>query len=179
MSYSRNHCQINIKELLLYIFFKEVYIFHFSSVQFSHSHVSNSLWPHGLQHARVPCPSPTPGACSNSCPSSWWCHQTSHPLLFPSPPAFNLSQHQTLFQWVSSLHQVAKVLEFQFQHQSFQWMFRTDFLYDSLVWSCCLRGSQESSPIPQFKSINSSALSFLYGPTLTSIHGYWKNHIFD
>ena len=54
--------------------------------------------------------------------------QTSHPLLTPSPPTFNLSQHQGLFQWVSSLHQVAKVLEFQLQHQSFQWIFRTDFL---------------------------------------------------
>ena len=56
--------------------------------------------------------------------------QASHPLVSPSPPAFNLSQHQCLFQWVSSLHQVAKVLEFQLQHQSFQWIFRTDFLQD-------------------------------------------------
>ena len=54
--------------------------------------------------------------------------QLSHPLSFPSPPAFNLSQHQGLFKWVSSLHQVAKVLEFQLQHQSFQWIFRTDLL---------------------------------------------------
>ena len=54
--------------------------------------------------------------------------QTSHPLSSPSPPAFNLSQHQGLFKWVSSLHQVAKVLELQLQHQSFQWIFRTDFL---------------------------------------------------
>ena len=54
--------------------------------------------------------------------------QPSHPLLFPSPPTFNLSQHQGLFQWVNSLHQVAKGLEFQLQYQSFQWIFRTDFL---------------------------------------------------
>ena len=54
--------------------------------------------------------------------------QPSHPLSTPSPPAFNLSQHQGLFQWVSSSHQVAKVLEFQLQHQSFQWIYRTDFL---------------------------------------------------
>ena len=53
--------------------------------------------------------------------------QPSHPLSSPSPPAFNLSQHQGLFKWVDSLHQVAKVLEFQLQHQSFQWIFRTDF----------------------------------------------------
>ena len=54
--------------------------------------------------------------------------QPSDPLSSPSPPAFNLSQHQGLFNWVSSLHQIAKVLEFQLQHQSFQWIFRTDFL---------------------------------------------------
>ena len=90
----------------------------------------------------------------------------SRPLSSPSPPAFNLSQHQGLFQWVSSSHQVAKVLEFQLQHQSFQWIFRTDFLYDGLVGSpCSPRDSQESSPTPHFKSINFSALNFLHSPT--------------
>ena len=94
--------------------------------------------------------------------------QPSHPLSSPSPPAFNLSQHQDLFYCVSSSYQVAKVFEFQFQHQSFQWIFRTDFLYDGLVWSpCSPRDSQESSPTPQFKNINSLVLSFLYSPTLT------------
>jgi len=89
--------------------------------------------------------------------------QPSHPLSSPSPPAFNLSQHQGLFQWVSSLHQVAKVLEFQLWHESFQWIFRTDFLQDWLVWSpCSPRNSQESSSTLQFKSINSLVLSFLY-----------------
>ena len=103
-----------------------------------------------------------------------------HPLLSPSPPAFNLSQHQGLFQWISSSHQVAKVLEFQLQHQSLQWTFRTDFLEDGLVGSpCSPRDSQESSPTPQFKSINLLVLSFLYSPTLTSIHDYWKNHSFN
>ena len=88
--------------------------------------------------------------------------QLSHPLLFPSRPTFNLSQHHGLFKWISSSHQVAKVLEFQLQHQSFQWIFRTDFLQDRLVGSpCSPRDSQESSPAPQFKSISSSALSFL------------------
>ena len=92
----------------------------------------------------------------------------SHPLLSPSPPAPNPSQHQGLFQWVSSLHQVAKVLEFQLQPQSFQWTPRIDLLYDGLVgFPCSLRDSQESSPTPQFKSINSLALSFLYRPALT------------
>ena len=97
-----------------------------SSVQFSLSVVFNSLWPHGLQHTRPPCPSPTPRVYSNSCPPSQWCHQTSHPLSSPSP-AFKLSQHQGLFKWVSSTHQVAKVLEFKLQNQSFQWAFTADF----------------------------------------------------
>ena len=106
--------------------------------------------------------------------------QPSHLLSSPSPPAFNLSQHQGLFKWVSSLHQVAKGLEFQLQYQSLQWTPRTGLLNDGLVESpCSLRDSQESSPTPQFKSINSSALSFLYSPTLTSIHDHWKNHILD
>ena len=106
--------------------------------------------------------------------------QPSHLLLSPSPPAFNLSQHQGFFQWVSSSHQVAKALELQLQHQSFQWIFRTDLLQNGLVGSpCSPRDSQESSPTPHFKSINSSALSFLYSATLTSIHDYWKNHSFD
>jgi len=89
--------------------------------------------------------------------------QPAHTLSSPSPPAINLPQHQGLFQWGSSLHQVAKVLEFQLQHQSFQWIFRTDSLYDGLVGSaCCPRDSQQSSPTPQSKNINSSALSFLF-----------------
>ena len=80
--------------------------------------------------------------------------QPSHPLSSPSPPTFSLSQHQGLFQWVGSSHQEAKVLEFQLQHQSFQWIFRTDFLQDGLVGSpCSPRACQESSPTPQFKSI--------------------------
>ena len=106
--------------------------------------------------------------------------QPSHPLLSPSPCAFNLSQHQGLFNWVSSSHQLAKVLEFQLQHQSFQWTPRTDLLYDGLGgFPYSPRDSQESSPTPQFKSINSLVLSFLYSPTLTSIHDHWKNHSLD
>ena len=94
--------------------------------------------------------------------------QQSHPLSSPASPTFSLSQHLGLSQWVSSLYQVAKVMEFQLQPQSFKW-FRTDFLQDGLVGSpCCPSDSQESSPIPQFKNINSSVLSFLYSLTLTS-----------
>ena len=106
--------------------------------------------------------------------------QSSHPLSSPSPPAPNPSQNQGLFQWVKSSHEVAKVLEFQLQHQSFQWTPRTDLLSDGLVGSpCSPRDSQESSPTPQFKSISSSVLSFLHSPTLTSIHDHWKNHSLD
>ena len=95
------------------------------SVQFICSVVSDSLRPHGLQHTRFPCPSP---ACSNSRLSSQWCHPTMSSSSSPSPPTFNLSHHQGFFKWVSSLHQVAKVWEFQLQHRSFQWTFRTHFL---------------------------------------------------
>ena len=94
--------------------------------QFSHSVVSDSLSSHGLQHARPPCPSSTPGACSNSCPLSRWCHPTisssvipfsSHLQSFPTSGSFLMGQ---------PLYQVAKILELQ--HQSFQWIFKTDFL---------------------------------------------------
>ena len=91
--------------------------------------------------------------------------QPSHPLSSPSPPAFTLSQHQGLFQLVSSLHQVSKVLELQLQHLPCQWIFRIDFLWDWLVWShCSPRNSQESPPTPEFKGISSLAHSFLYSP---------------
>ena len=106
--------------------------------------------------------------------------QPSHPLSSPSPPAPNPSQHQSLFQCVNSSHEVAKVLEFQLQHHSFQRNPRADLLQNGLVGSpCSPRDSQESSPTPQFKSINSSALSLLHSPTLTSIHDHWKNHSLD
>ena len=148
-----------------------------SSVQVSRSIMSHFLWLHELQHARFPCPSLTPGACSNSCPLNQWCYPTIPSSDVPSPSAFNLSQHQGLFKWVSSSHQVAKLLEFQLQHQSFQWTLRTDLLQNGLVGSpCSSSDSPESSPTPQFKSINSSVLSFLYSSTLTSTHDYWKNH---
>ena len=97
--------------------------------------------------------------------------QPPHPLSPSSPPALNLSQHQGLLQWISSLHQVAKALELPLQHQSFQWIFSTDFPQDGPVWSHCPTESQEASPTPQFESINSVVLSLLYGPTLRSIHG--------
>src|SRR5574337_697553 len=106
--------------------------------------------------------------------------QPSHHLSSPSPPAPNPSQHQSLFQGINSLHEVGKVLDFQLQHHSFQRTPRADLLQNGLGGSpCSPRDSQESSPTPQFKSINSWVLSFLYGSTLTSIHDHWKNHSLD
>ena len=126
------------------------------SVQFSRSVVSDSLWPHELQHARPPCPSPTPRVYSNSCPSNQWCHPaisssaipfSSCPQSLPASGSFPMSQ---LFTWGSQ--------SIGHQHQSVQWTPRTHLLQDGLVGSpCSPRDSQESSPIPQFKSINSSA----------------------
>ena len=148
------------------------------SVQFSRSVVSDSLWPHELQHARPPCPSPTPKVYSNSCPSNRWCHPaisssaipfSSCPQSLPASGSFPMSQ---LFTWGSQ--------SIGHQHQSFQWTPRSHLLHDGLVGSpCSPRDSQESSPTPQFKSINSLALSFLHSPTLTSIHDHWKNHSLD
>ena len=94
-------------------------------VQVSCSVMSDSLRPHWPQHARPPCPSPTPRVYSNSCSLSRWCHPTISSSVIPYF-CLNLSQHQGLFKWVSSSHQVDKLLEFQLQHQSFQWIFRTD-----------------------------------------------------
>ena len=137
------------------------------SVQFNCSVMSDSLRNHRLQHTRPLCPSPTPRVYSSSHPLSQWCHPTISSSVIPFTSCLQSFPASGSFQWVSSSHKVAKVLEFQLQHQSFQWIFRTDFLYDGLVWSpCSPRDSQESSPTPQFKSINSSALNFLYGPTM-------------
>ena len=98
-----------------------------TSVQFSHSVMSNSLWPHGLQNTRLPYTSPTPGAYSNSCPSSRWCHSTisSSVVPFSYLQSFSASGSFPMSHFFVS---GAKVLEFQFQLQSFQWLFRTDFL---------------------------------------------------
>ena len=104
--------------------------------------------------------------------------QSSLPLLPASSPALNLSQHQGLFQWVISSHQVAKGLELQLQHQSFQWIWQGLFPL-GLTSLISLQSKETSSPAPQFESINSSVLSLLYCPTLTSGPNYWKNQSFD
>ena len=122
---------------------------------------------------RLPCPPPSPRVCSNSCPFSRWCHPTISSPFTPFPPALNLSQHQGLFQWGRSSHQVPKVLELQLQHQSFDEHSVLISFRIGLVWfPRCPRDSQDSSPAPQFKSINSLTLSLLYDQTVISTHDY-------
>ena len=147
---------------------------------FSCSIMSNSLQPHGLQNSRPPCPSPSPGPCSNSCPLSWWCHSTilssvvpfsSCLQSFPASGAFLRSWLFTLGGQNIGTSASASVLPMNIQG----W-----FPLDWLVWSsCCTRDSQESSPTPRIKSINSLVFSLLYGPTLTSTHDCWKSQSFD
>ena len=149
-------------------------------VQFSHSVVSNSLRPHGLQHTRPPCPSPAPRACWNSSTSSQWCHPTISSSVipfsswlqsFPKSGSFPVSQFFTSGGQSIGASASPSVLPMNIQ----DWfpLGRTGWI------SLQSRVSQESSPTPQFKSISSSTLNFLYGPPLTSIHDYWKNHSFD
>ena len=144
------------------------------SVQFSHSVVSDSLWPRELQHARPPCPSPTAGVHPNPCPLSWWCHPTisssvvpfsSCPQYFPASGSFQMSQLFTSGGQNTGVSASTSVLPMNTQDWS------------PLVWT---KGdSQELSPTPQFKSINSAVLSFIYSPTLTSTHDHWKNYSLD
>ena len=150
-----------------------VYFLPTASVQFSHSVVSYSLRPHGLQHARLPCPSPTPSVYSNSCPSSQWCHPAISFSVIPFssrlqsfPASGSLQMSQLFASGGQSIGVSASASVFQL-------IFRTDFLLDGLVGSpCSPRDSQESSPTPQFKSINSSVLSFLYSYLLYLLHSF-------
>ena len=103
--------------------------------------------------------------------------QLSHPLSSSSPPAFNLCQHQGLFQWVGSSYQVAKVLELQLSISTSNEY--SGFISFRIDWFDLLAVEEEYYPTPQFKSIHSSSLSLLYGPTVTSIHDYCKKHSFD
>ena len=152
----------------------------FSSVQFSRSVVSDSLRPHESQHARPPRPSPTPGVYPNSYPSSWWCHPailssvvpfSSCPQSLPASGSFPVIQ---LFTWGGQSIGVsasASILPMNIQDWSPSgW---TGWI------SLQSKDSQESSPTPQFKSINSLVLSFLQSPSLTSTHDHWKNHSLD
>ena len=148
-----------------------------SSIQFSRSVESNSLQLHESQHARPPCPSPTPRGHSNSCPSSRWCHPaisssvvpfSSCPQSLPASGSFLMSQFFTWGGQSIGVSALALVLPMNTQDWS------------PLEWTGWISlYSEESSPTPQFKSINSSVLSFFHSPTLTSIHDHWKNHSLD
>ena len=135
--------------------------------------MSDSLWPHGLQHTRLPCPSLTPRAYSNSC---WWCHPTilssvvpfSRLQSFPASGSFPMSQFFTSGGQRIGVSTLTSVLPMNIQDWfPFRW---TGWI------SLRSKGLSEFSPTPQFKSVSSSVLSFLCDPTFTSIHDYWKNH---
>ena len=155
----------------------------YCTVQFSHSVVSNSLRPQGLQHTRLSCPSPTPKACSNSCPSNKWCHPTISSSVIPFssclqsfPPSgtFPMSQFFTSGHQSIGVSTSASVLPMNIQ----DW-FPLGFTGWISLQSKGPRDSEESSLTLPNKSINSSALSFLYSPSLTPIHDHWKNHSLD
>ena len=149
-----------------------------SSVQFSHSVVSYSMWPHGLQHTRPPCP--TPGIYSSLWPLSRWYHPiisssvVSFSCLqsFPASGSFQMSQFFASGGQRIGVSASTSVFPINIQ----DWF--------PLGWTGWIslgdpRDSQESSPTPQFKSISPLVFSFLYSPTVTSIHDYWKNRSFD
>ena len=165
---------INIFQFLYYSYIQNTF------VQFSHSVTSDSLRPHGLQHTRPPCTSPAPRVYSDSCPLSQWCLPTiSYSVIpfssrlqsFPESGSFPVSQFFASGGQSIGVSASASVLPMNIQG----WF--------PLGWTgwmdCCPMDSQESSPTPQFKSINFLALSFLYSPSFTSIHDYWKNRSFD
>ena len=139
--------------------------------------MSDSLLLHGLQHTMLPCPSLSPRVCSNSCPLSQWCYLSI--LSSATPFSFCLQYFLASGYFPMSQHQVAKVLELQLKHQSFQWIF--GLISFSIDWFDLLavQGNLQSPPVPQFKSINSLVLILIYSPALTSVHDYWKNHNFD
>ena len=156
----------------------------FSSVQFSRSVMSDFLQPHGLQHARPPCPSSIPRAYFNSCQLSQWCHPTissfvvSFSSRLQSFPASGSSQMSQFFISGGQRNGVSASASAFSPSNEYSGLisFRK---YLQGISPCSLRDSEGSSPTPPFKSINSLALSFCYSSVLTSIHGYWKNHSFD
>ena len=164
-----NKCQIRVRSAkdLLFLFSCQV--------------ISDSLRPHGLQHTRLLCPSPSPRVCSNSCLLSWWCFLTisfsiapfSCLQSFPASRSFPMSQFFASGGQSIGASSPASVLPMNIQG----WF---PLGWTGLVWPpCCPRDSQAFSPALQFKNISSLALVLLYGPTLASIHDYWKNHSFD
>ena len=146
-----------------------------SSVQFSRSVMSDSLQTHGLQHARPPCPSPTPKVHTNPCPLSWWCHPTISSSGIPfssSPQSFPASGSLPMSQFFASGGQSIGVSA----SKSVLPMNTQDLSPLGLAgWiSLQSKGLSRVFSNTTVQSINSSVLSFLYSPTLTSIHDHWK-----
>ena len=140
--------------------------------------MSDSLWPHGLQHTRLPCPSLSACVCSNSCPLSQWCQPTISFFVTPfssclqSFPVSGFFPMSRLF--ASSSQNIGASASISVLPMNIQGWFPVDWL----VWSpCSPRDSQESCPAPQFERTNSLMLK-IYGSTFTSIRDYWKNHSF-
>ena len=140
----------------------------------SHYVLSDSVWPHGLQQVRLLCLPPSPRVCSNSCPLSQWCHPTNSSSVIPFsfclqsfPESGSLQMNQLFPSGGQSFGASASASVIPMNTQ--------DWFLLGLTGSI----SQEPSPAPQFKSINSLALNFLYSLTLTSVHDYWTNHSFD
>jgi len=143
-----------------------------SSLQLSCSVMSNSFWPHGL-HARYLCPSPTPGVYSNSCPLSQWRHPNISSSVIPFSSSLQSFSASGSFQMSQSLASGGQSIWVSASASVLLMNIQDWFPLGGTGWiSCSPRDSQESSPTPQFKSINSSVLSSLYSSTLTSIHDY-------
>ena len=154
----------------------------FSSVQFiSVTQSCPTLYdPMYRSMPGLPVPSPSPGVHSDSRPSSPWCHPAISSSMVPWSSCPQSLPASESFPMINSSHEVAKVLELQLYHHSFQRNPRINLLQNGLVGSpCSPRDSQESSPTPHFKSISSSVLSLFHSPTLTSIRDHWKNHSLD
>ena len=167
--------------LLLFFCGIAVIVWSFVFIQFSSvAQLCMTLQPHGLQYARPPCPPPAPGACSNSWALSWWCHPTisssvvpfsSHLQSFPASGSFQMSQFFASGGQSIGVLALASVLPVNIQ----DW-----FPLGWTGWISLLsKGLSRVFSNTQFKSINSLALSFLYSPTLTPMHDYWKYHSYD
>ena len=141
--------------------------------------MSNSLWPHGLQCARLPCPLLSPRVCSNSCTSSQWCHPTtsSSVTCFSCLQSFTASESFPMsWLFASGGQNIGASVSASALLMNMQGWFPLGL---TALISLLSKDSQESSPAPQFESINSFVFNLFYSPTLTSVHDYWKNYSFD
>ena len=149
------------------------------SVQFNHSVVSNSLWPHEPQHARPSCLSPTPRVYLNPCPLSLWCHPSISSSVIPFSSPLNPTQHQESVSKESVFH-----IKWP-KYWSFSFSISPSYEYSELIsfridWLDLLKVQGTLKCLLQHHSSKASlALSLLYSLTLTSIHDHWKNHSFD